>query len=328
MGARARLEAWLNAVWYAGKPPPWWLRALVPVYRQVSAAARRRPRMPSGLPAPVVVVGNLTAGGSGKTPTVIALARQLAERGWRPGVISRGYGGRYKQAVLEVYPDSDPALVGDETVLMARRTGVPIAVARQRLAAARHVIARGCDVVISDDGLQHTGLPRDLELLVVHGRRRFGNQQLLPAGPLREAFDQDRFPWVIVNGEAGPGEFALQATHGTPYALGEAACERTLASLAGQRVHGLAGIADPSRFFEALTAAGLDVVRHPFADHHRYLPDDLRFLRVDPAPLLCTEKDAVKLANLSLPDCWVVPLESRLPQTLLEQIETRLRQSA
>lgn len=327
MGARARLEAWLNEVWYASKPPPWWLRALVPLYRQVSAAGRRRPPQPSGLSAPVVVVGNLTAGGSGKTPTVIALVRQLSERGWRPGVISRGYGGRYKQAVLEVYPDSDPALVGDETVLIARRAGVPVAVARQRLAAAQHVIARGCDVVISDDGLQHAGLPRDLELLVVHSRRRFGNQLLLPAGPLREAFDPDRFPWIIVNGEAGPGEFALRATHGTPYALGEPGGERALAHLVGQRVHALAGVSDPTRFFDALEESGLAVVRHPFPDHHRYLPDDLRFLRNDPAPLLCTEKDAVKLASLRVPNCWVVPLESRLPEALLDQIEARLRRS-
>lgn len=325
MGARARIEAWLNRIWYEGQSPPWWLRALTPVYRRFSGAGRAPGEAPAALAAPVIVVGNLTAGGSGKTPTVIALVRQLAARGWRPGVISRGYGGRYRQAVLEVYPDSDPGLVGDETVLIARRTGVPVAVARRRIEAARHVMARGCDVVVSDDGLQHRALPRDLELLVVHGRRRFGNAQLLPAGPLREAFDPERFPWVVVNGEAGPGEHALQTALDDAWSLADPACRRGLEDFAGRRVHALAGVADPARFFDALAAAGLDLVRHPFPDHHRFLPDDLRFLRDDPAPLLCTEKDAVKLAALRLPDTWAVPLASGLPEELVAAIEARLR---
>jgi tetraacyldisaccharide 4'-kinase len=319
---RRRVERWLNRIWYDGVPPPWWLRALEPVYRRLSATSRRTP---ANLPIPVVVVGNLTAGGSGKTPTVIALVEQLRDRGWRPGVISRGYGGRYRQAVLEVYPDSDPALVGDETVLLARRTGVPVAVARRRILAALHLAARGCDVLVSDDGLQHRELPRTVELLVVHGERRFGNQRLLPAGPMRETFDPARFPFIVVNGKAEAGEFPLRTRIGLVVGLGDPNLERDLDSFAGQRVHALAGIADPARFFAMLADVGLDTVPHPFPDHHRFLPDDLRFLRADPAPLLCTEKDAVKLAALRPPNAWVVPLESRLPAALLDAIEARLR---
>lgn len=322
MGARARIERWLNRVWYEGVPPPWWLRALEPVYRALSRGHRGEP---AELPVPVVVVGNLTAGGSGKTPTVIALVAQLRYRGWHPGVISRGYGGRYRMDVLEVYPDSDPELVGDETVLLARRTGVPVAVARRRILAARHLVARGCDVLVSDDGLQHAELPRQVELLVVHGQRRFGNRRLLPAGPLREAFDPARFRLIVVNGEAGPGEYQLHTGMGRLVAMADSRSERDLHSLAGQRVHALAGIADPGRFFAMLQSAGLRVVPHPFPDHHRFLPDDLRFLRTDPAPLLCTEKDAVKLVGLRLPDTWVVPLDSRLPDALVDIVEALLR---
>jgi tetraacyldisaccharide 4'-kinase len=182
-------ESWLNRIWYDRPAPPWWLIPLSLAYGAVSGSHRflytKRLRRSIRLGRPVIVVGNLTVGGTGKTPLVCWLAARLAERGYRPGIVTRGYGGSLRGVRL-VNSSDDPALVGDEPILLARRTGLPVAVGRDRPAAAQLLVDLGCDVVVSDDGLQHYALARDCEIVVIDGDRRFGNGWLLPAGPLRE----------------------------------------------------------------------------------------------------------------------------------------------
>jgi tetraacyldisaccharide 4'-kinase len=323
---RKRLEPWLQAIWYGDKPPPLALRALSAVYGGVSAlrsALYRNGWLHSERASiPVIVVGNLTAGGSGKTPTIIALAQALRARGEMPGILSRGYGGTYRERWRSVQPDSDPAEVGDEPVLLARATGVPVVVARKRIDGARALAAQGCSVVLADDGLQHHALQRDLEILVVHGERRFGNQRLLPAGPLREQPRAGRFPLVLVNGGTpAAGEFALHSELSTAVRLSDGQ-RQPLDRWAGQAVQAFAGIADPQGFFNALSAQGLKLQSHVFPDHHQYRAADFAFAQNSADDLLCTSKDAVKLQDLGAlrQRIWEVPQVSRLPDALLEPI--------
>ena len=273
------------------------------------------------LPLPVVVVGNLTVGGSGKTPLVLWLVRNFRERGWHPGVISRGYGGA-GQGIQAVTAASLSALVGDEPVLLARRGGVPVFVGRDRCAAASALLAAHpeCDVIISDDGLQHYHLQRTLELAVLDGRGA-GNGRLLPAGPLREPLWRlAQVSAVIWNGI--PDARAEKAARSTPrfamrlvgdrfVALGgptEGFC--TAQSLAGRKLYAIAGIGDPQRFFRHLSTLGLEFEAHPFPDHQPYSEADLAFAR--DGVLLMTEKDAVKCSALSLGEAWVLPVDAAI----------------
>ena len=184
------IQSWLNKIWYGGTPPPWWLMPLSGIYGAVSrlrhAAYSKQLRRAAPLTCPVIVIGNLSVGGTGKTPLVCWLTVRLAELGFRPGVVTRGYGGSSRRARL-VEASDDPNTVGDEAILLGRRTRAPIAIGRDRPAAAQLLINAGCDVIVSDDGLQHYALMRDCEIVVVDGERLFGNGRLLPAGPLREA---------------------------------------------------------------------------------------------------------------------------------------------
>jgi len=259
---------------------------------------------------PVIVVGNISVGGTGKTPLVVWLARHLERRGLRPGIVTRGYGGGATRWPQQVRGDSDPTAVGDEPVLLARRTGCPVAAGPDRVAAARALLQfHDCDVVISDDGLQHYALARDLEIVVVDGVRRLGNGRLLPAGPLREgAWRLRRADLVVVNGEGGPGEYSARMRPEQVRNL-RGAAPRSLNDFAGRRVHAVAGIGNPERFFAMLEKAGLEVQRHPFPDHHRFTASDLDFGDLD--PVLMTEKDAVKCEAFSQPDHWYVPIGLR-----------------
>jgi tetraacyldisaccharide 4'-kinase len=184
------VQSWFNNIWYERPAPPWWLLPLSLAYGAVSGSRRflyaRNLRRATRIPCPVVVVGNVSVGGTGKTPLVCWLVQQLLEGGFRPGIVTRGYGGS-SSTVRHIAATDDPALVGDEPVLLARRTGVPVAVGRDRPAAAQLLVSAGCNVIVSDDGLQHYALARDCEIVVIDGDRRFGNGWLLPAGPLREA---------------------------------------------------------------------------------------------------------------------------------------------
>ena len=322
-------ERELQQIWYGGAQPPLQLRLLAGLYAGLTRARRalyaagllRRRR----LPVPVVVVGNISVGGTGKTPLTIALVEALRTRGFRPGVISRGYGGGTRGPLL-VEQDSDPRLAGDEACLIARATRAPVAVGRDRAAAADALLeAAQPDVLIADDGLQHYKLCRDVEICVIDGERRFGNGRLLPAGPLRE--EQSRlaaFAFRVCNGgTAQPGETAMALSGDDTVSLADASRRRKLLDWAGERVHAVAGIGNPARFFARLRAAGIDLVEHAFADHFAFAAGDIDF--GDDLPVLMTEKDAVKCRAFADARCWCVPVRADLPAEFYDAVAARLR---
>ncbi|MDX1380515.1 MAG: tetraacyldisaccharide 4'-kinase [Xanthomonadales bacterium] len=334
---RARTETRLNETWYGGAAPPLWLRSLVPAYRAGQRLDRwwQMRQRPDDLPAGcIVVVGNLTVGGTGKTPLVIRLCRLLHEAGLRPGVISRGHGSR-EPGVRLVSPASDPVAVGDEPLLIAQQSGVPVIVAADRCAAARALLKRGVGVVISDDGLQHYRLPRDIEICVIDGSRGLGNGHLLPAGPLREPVERlQQVDHIVVNGDANPLPAIFEIVHmtlagGLLHAL-DGGQNWRLSQFAGCRVNAVAGIGNPRRFFDLLRHARIKVIEHAFPDHHDYRRGDFDGMSPD-LPILMTEKDAVKCRKLALPNAWYLSIEAVLPadweETLVRQVLARLEQT-
>ena len=268
--------------------------------------------LPSRHPGiPVIVVGNVTVGGSGKTPLVLWIAEFLKAKGWSPAIVSRGYKGSSETPRAATLA-SEPAEVGDEPVVLARRSGCPAWVGADRLAviAALRAANPGANVVILDDGLQHYRLRRDLEIAVLDGRGT-GNGFLLPAGPLREpAWRLRTVDAVVANGLSRMGDFSMVLVGDTLHRMTDARDRRPLKAFAGQTVHAVAGIGDPKRFFLQLGAAGIKVAPHPFPDHHAFRPRDLEF--GDGLPVLMTEKDAVKLRHAAQPDWWVLPVTARL----------------
>jgi tetraacyldisaccharide 4'-kinase len=307
------IQSWLNQIWYHRKTPPWWMLPLALAYGAVSGSRRflyaKRLRKSTRISCPVVVIGNLSVGGTGKTPLVCWLVARLVERGWRPGVVTRGYGGSSRNVRL-IEPTDDPNLVGDESILLARRTVVPVAAGSDRPAAAQLLVNAGCDVIVSDDGLQHYPLARDCEIVVIDGDRRFGNGWLLPAGPLREtparlaAADA-----IVVNGGRALLDGALSMRIEAKSALtliGGSA--KALTEFAGHSVHAIAGIGNPERFFNMLRAHGIEVTGHPLADHARLQSADITF--ADDRPVLMTEKDAVKCSRIADQRHWYVPVSA------------------
>ncbi|SEK93402.1 lipid-A-disaccharide kinase [Pseudoxanthomonas sp. GM95] len=313
--------------WFDGAPVPPLAGLLEPIYAsalklrgalfRLHLLARKR------APVPVIVVGNVTVGGTGKTPLTIALVQRLRDAGWTPGVASRGYGRNDEASPRWVDLQTTPADGGDEPVLIARRTGVRVRVDRDRVAAARALAAEGCDIVVCDDGLQHYRLRRDLEIEVIDGRRRYGNGRLLPAGPLREPAARGlRCDFRVVNGgAAGFGEWpmTLQSECAVPMTAGK---PLPLAAFSGHRVHAVAGIGNPARFFDMLRDYGIGVVPHAFDDHQAYTAQDLQF--GSDLPLLMTEKDAVKCAGLVGDWAYSVPIEAALPEAFWVALEARL----
>jgi tetraacyldisaccharide 4'-kinase len=260
---------------------------------------------------PVIVVGNLTAGGSGKTPLVLRIAEILREQGWKPGIVSRGYGGS-ADAPREATIASDPAEVGDEPMLLARRSGCPVWVAPDRVAACRALRAQHpeCNIVVSDDGLQHYALRRDLEICVLD-ERSMGNGWLQPAGPLREPRTRLRsVDAVVIHGESQTPGYRMTLEGDQLVCMTDARALRPAKSFAGQRVHAVAGIGDPRRFFLQLARFGLKPVPHPFPDHHPFRADDLAFGDTD--PVVMTEKDAVKCKRFAQAHFWVFPVSAAL----------------
>ncbi len=310
----ARAPALLKG-WYEGA---WWNRLLAPVawlWRQV--AERRRQSLLSGrtgswrAPVPVIVVGNVTVGGTGKTPLVIWLVHWLKQRGLRPGVVSRGYGGKGGRRPLTVpCTGADAARCGDEPVLIAARTGCPVVVCRNRVKAVQALLEAGVvDVVVADDGLQHYALARDVEIAVVDGHRGLGNGRLLPAGPLREPAERlQRVDWVVSNGCACSAAPEASLMRMRPVAFinlgtGESLPPPDFAAR-HERVHAVAGIGNPNRFALLLEELGVRAELHAFADHHRFSGAEI--VHEDGAPVVCTDKDAVKLSGLAVPlgHCW------------------------
>ncbi len=328
------MRSWLLRRWYASGPAPWYLRPLAALFGLVVSVRRGRQQQRAQLvrlPVPVIVVGNIAVGGTGKTPFVIWLAGQLAKWGWRPGIISRGYGGRSKTWPRRVVDTSDPAEVGDEPVLIARASGCPVSVGPDRLTDAQVLLANEqVDIIISDDGLQHYRLARDLEVVVVDGSRGLGNGQLLPAGPLREPPARlQEVGLVVVNGRgwksAGQRSLTMELVPGQAQALkgGE---RRLLAGFAGSTVHAVAGIGNPARFFSMLSRQGIHLIMHPFPDHHPFRPADLDF--GDDLPVMMTEKDAVKCAAFADDRHWVVPVTAQIDAAgyaLVQELTDALR---
>jgi len=257
------------------------------------------------------VVGNLTAGGSGKTPLALWIAEFLKAKGWSPAIVSRGYGGR-ATAPRAATIASEAAEVGDEPVVLARRSGCPVWVGpdRARTIEALRLQHPDVDVLILDDGLQHYRLRRDLEVAVVDARG-LGNGFLQPAGPLREpAWRLKTVDAVVTNGFSRKGSFSMILEGDTLHRMTDARDRQPASAFAGQKVHAVAGIGDPKRFFLHLAAFGLRPVPHPFPDHFAFSPHDLEF--GDALPVMLTEKDAVKLRHAARPNWWVLPVTAKL----------------
>ena len=317
----------LENIWWRKASPPPWLRPLAALYGLIADAlgARRRARA-ERLPVPVIMVGNIVVGGSGKTPVTLALIELLRDLGYTPGVLSRGYGGMGPFPLL-VDGSTSPELAGDEPALIAARSLAPVCVAPSRVEAGRALLREHprVNVLICDDGLQHYALARDLEFAVVDGRRGHGNGWRLPAGPLRELPPRlAHCALVLVNGaHAEPfGDNALRfdLVPGDAYPL-HGGAPRPLADFANARTHALAGIGNPQRFFDLLTAYGIKGSKRALADHHDYREDDVRF--ADGAAVLMTEKDAVKCRALDAPNLWAVPVSVQWSSNG----ETRVRES-
>jgi tetraacyldisaccharide 4'-kinase len=287
----------------------------------------------SRFPAPVIVVGNLFVGGTGKTPLVIWLVQALRNAGYVPGVISRGYGARH-DSVIDVEPDALPAEVGDEPLLIAQRAGCPVMAGPDRVAAARALLQKhpSVNVIVSDDGLQHYRLQRDVEI-VLFDERGAGNGWLLPAGPLREPVSRRRDFTVINAAQTPPGVAADVAADSHRMRLvggfAEALVDRTrriaLGELSG-RILAAAGIGNPERFFSMLRAAGLTIQTMALPDHHDFCDDPFRSVHAD--VILITEKDAVKCRQIealkSDPRLWVVPVAAQIDGPLAQLILEKL----
>lgn len=265
------------------------------------------------LSVPVIIIGNITVGGTGKTPLVIWLAEYLKTAGYKPGILSRGYSGKARSWPQQVRPDSDPIIVGDEAVVIARRTGCPMAVGPDRVATGKALLKySNCDVIICDDGLQHYALQRDIEVLVIDGIRRFGNGYCLPAGPLRERPSRkDEVNCKVTNGIAAQGEYAMRY-HGTRLInlLSGETCE--LGDFKNEKIMAIAGIGNPDRFFNHLRGYGLRLDTKAFPDHYHF---DQDFLDVsDDVTVIMTEKDAVKCKRYAKPKWWYVYVDVELPK--------------
>jgi tetraacyldisaccharide 4'-kinase len=273
---------------------------------------------------PVIIVGNISVGGTGKTPLVIWLAQKLIEWGYTPGIITRGYGGKSKEWPCEVTSKSSPSQVGDEAILIKRRAGCPVFAGPDRpRAAARLLELYPCDIILSDDGLQHYALHRDIEIALVDGQRRFGNGFCLPAGPLRETSKRLKaVDWVIVNGDVENGELGMIVSGESAVALMGGQVKK-LADFIDTRIDAIAGIGHPERFFTMLESYGLKINRHPFSDHHDYTSKELT--QFSQKTVLMTEKDAVKCERFAKPDFWSVPATASVDPKFEQQLLIKVK---
>ncbi len=319
-----RTQQALERLWYSDSTTLW----LAPFGGAYGGLMRlrhhlyqRRILSPVALGCPVIVVGNLSVGGSGKTPLVITIAGWLKHHGLRPGIVCRGYRGQARSWPQRVTPASSPAAVGDEAVLLAEQTGCAVAAAPDRVAAAQMLIAEcRVNVIISDDGLQHLRLPRDVEIVVVDALRGFGNRRCLPAGPLREPCERlntvdlivnctvDGTATATANEDGGMMRMILQPQDAV--ALRAPHQRRALSAFKGRPVHAVCGIGNPQRFFATLRGVGLTIIEHPFPDHHWFSADDIGF--GDDRPVLMSAKDAVKCRAFATAEHWSVGLTTRV----------------
>ncbi|SQH77163.1 lipid A 4'kinase [Shewanella benthica] len=315
------MQAFANKLWYPDKDAhplfrllKYLLLPLTLLFWLVSLI--RRSLFKSGLkqshslPVPVIIVGNITVGGSGKTPTVIYLIDLLRKHGLKPGVISRGYGVKF-DGVKRVEPQMPAAEVGDEPAMIVARTGVPMVIGADRVMAAKKLLTGSqVDVIISDDGLQHYRLGRDIELLILDGARRFGNGMLLPSGPLREGcWRAQSVDFILVNGQARDDEFQMELLPQGIFPVSPS-CKHTYVPTP---VVAVAGIANPQRFFNSLDEQGHSVIKtHGFEDHQPFTLDALMQVAGE-HPILMTEKDAVKCRDFAKDNWWYLAVDAKLP---------------
>lgn len=320
---------------------------------------REQPGQQQRLSAPVIVVGNITLGGTGKTPLMMALVQLLKKQGYRPGVVSRGYGGKYSGKWRWVAREDDPRIVGDEPLMIKQQTGCPVIVSRKRDMAAQQLIKVGCDVVLSDDGLQHYRLPRDIEIAVIHGDYGLGNGWCLPAGPLREPIERlNEVDFVLINDQDLPpplqsadskNKNTAQSAHSTAsmqlaqlfphlksyvmkfqslgyvYSLQNPELQVPLLELHGKTVHAVAGIGHPASFFQQLQNNGMHVIAHPMPDHSRMNRKKICFS--DEKLVILTMKDAVKCRNIASEQHYVYPIETALSESFVQAFLNKLKQN-
>lgn len=336
----AKTESLVQKVWYGSSiisrvlaPVSMLYAAVIFVRRQLYAKGIFRI---CEMAVPVIVVGNITVGGTGKTPVTLWLARKLAAKGMSPGIVTRGYRGSVGASPVHVTNETGVDIVGDEAILLARRSGCPVVVHPDRVAAVDKLIQLGVNIVISDDGLQHYRLARSVEIAVIDGERGFGNGRLLPSGPLREPIARlESVNEVLIQGTAAgdavktlpdlsqpPRYFQLR-----PLSLNrlDEAETRQIEDFSARRMHAIAGIGNPERFFAMLETFGIEVLRHPLADHANITQKDLTFS--DQAEVVMTEKDAVKCIGLNTSNCWYVPAELTIgiadEEALMQTIENK-----
>ena len=331
---RAGIENWLLKHWYGTHRPPWYLRMLEPVYRMAYQRVQkkgdaRQDRCRSEIP--LIVVGNVTAGGSGKTPLVIGLCQLAGDVNLKPGIACTGY-GRQSKEMFTVQADSDTRICGDEPVLLAARTGCPVVVAEHRCDAIKKLNELSLDLIFSDDGLQQADLDSDLTFCVVDGARGLGNGHLLPAGPLRETADRlNKVDSVISNGVWVDKPDDLDVTVMSLEA--DKVCSLDGATVIpvdkfqqnhkGTAIHAIAGIGNPQRFFRTLEALGFAVIPHCFGDHHMFQRKDFDSLPPG-STIIMTEKDAVKCRSLGLENAWYLPVDTLLPDEFATNFKSRL----
>jgi len=317
------MQQFVERVWYQGHKAAWLLLPLAWLYAVITALRRTLFRLKiikqHRAAAPVIVVGNISVGGTGKTPFTLALCKLLKQQGWQPGIISRGYGANITKPLL-VASDATADAVGDEPLLLAQRSGCPVVVCPDRVAAAQFLLTNTvCNIIISDDGLQHYRLARDIEIVLIDGTRGLGNEFLMPAGPLREGkWRLNTVDLVVANSKAVPGaDGVMQLNAGAAVTL-KAGMELP----EGSEVSLVAGIGNPQRFEHTVQAAGIAVgSKYFFPDHHHFCAEDFTDIT---GPVLMTDKDAVKCLSFSQDDWYRLPVEAEFDAQLNSKLNTIL----
>lgn len=322
----------IRRIWYGTEQPGWALLILSKIFSKLAALRRRLYKLgllkSHKLSAPVIVIGNITAGGGGKTPMVIWLVNYLKEKGYKPGIVSRGHGGKRKVEPMFVTAHADAQASGDEPLLMAQHTGVPVMVGKSRVKAAQALIKQyKVNIIVSDDGMQHYAMHRDAEIVMLDAAWQTGNQQFIPAGPLREPLSRlEQVDMTIYKGIVeGKHHFRYQIDR--IYRLNKASEAQDIESFRGKKIHAIAGIANPNSFFSLLAENGLAVVKHPLPDHHQIQATELEQYTEPNSVFMMTEKDAVKCIDLKLDNIWVVRLKISLHKDSVQAIDQLIKKA-
>lgn len=321
----------IDAYWYSQNPVAWCLLPVTALYCLLTLVRRFFYRIgifkSHKLSVPIIIVGNISVGGTGKTPLLVELCELLKLQGYKPGVISRGYGGDF-EGIHMITAGDRASHVGDEPCLIYARTNCPMVVGSNRVAAAELLLANSdCNIILSDDGLQHYRLQRDIEIAIVDIDRRFGNGLCLPSGPLREPVSRLRQVDIIVDHysadktEIRDENFCLIFSEAINLKTNEST---SLDNFKNLTVHAVAGIGNPKRFFDQLSRAGLDVIEHVQPDHHKYSADDFNFN--DDLAVLMTEKDAVKCKNFTEENLWYIPVTAKLSKSFTQKLLAKVEQ--